>query len=51
MNDVTEATFEESVLKADGPVLVDFWAPGKPGRRASGGPDAFPRLSPWLRAL
>ncbi len=27
MNDVTEATFEESVLKADGPVLVDFWAP------------------------
>jgi thioredoxin 1 len=27
MNEVTEATFEESVLKADGPVLVDFWAP------------------------
>jgi thioredoxin 1 len=24
---VTDATFEQDVLKADGPVLVDFWAP------------------------
>ncbi len=24
---VTDATFEAEVLKADGPVLVDFWAP------------------------
>jgi thioredoxin 1 len=23
---VTDATFEETVLKADGPVLVEFWA-------------------------
>jgi len=23
---VTDATFEDEVLKADGPVLVDFWA-------------------------
>ena len=25
--EVTDATFEESVLKAQGAVLVDFWAP------------------------
>ncbi|HKZ51462.1 MAG TPA: thioredoxin [Dehalococcoidia bacterium] len=25
--DVTDATFNEEVLKADLPVLVDFWAP------------------------
>ncbi len=25
--DVSDDTFEERVLKADGPVLVDFWAP------------------------
>ncbi len=25
--EVTDATFEQSVLKAEGPVLVDFWAP------------------------
>jgi thioredoxin 1 len=25
--EVTEATFEETVLRAEGPVLVDFWAP------------------------
>lgn len=24
---VTDATFEQDVVKADGPVLVDFWAP------------------------
>jgi thioredoxin 1 len=24
---VTDATFEQDVLKADAPVLVDFWAP------------------------
>ena len=24
---VTDADFDEKVLKADGPVLVDFWAP------------------------
>jgi thioredoxin 1 len=26
MENVTEATFEEKVLKSDRPVLVDFWA-------------------------
>jgi thioredoxin 1 len=26
MNKVTDATFEADVLKASGPVLVDFWA-------------------------
>ena len=25
--DVTDATFQSDVLGADGPVLVDFWAP------------------------
>jgi thioredoxin 1 len=25
--DVTDATFEDTVLKSDKPVLVDFWAP------------------------
>src|SRR6185437_12557166 len=25
--EVTDATFEQQVLKANGPVLVDFWAP------------------------
>ncbi|SMX87626.1 thioredoxin [Brevibacterium sp. 239c] len=25
--EVTDATFEETVLKSDKPVLVDFWAP------------------------
>jgi thioredoxin 1 len=24
---VTDATFEQDVLEADGPVVVDFWAP------------------------
>jgi len=28
--EVTDATFEQQVLKADRPVLVDFWAPGCP---------------------
>ena|SRR5579883_1136547 len=27
MADVTDATFQEQVLKAKNPVLVDFWAP------------------------
>lgn len=27
MDDVTDATFQEEVLEADGPVVVDFWAP------------------------
>jgi thioredoxin 1 len=27
MIEVTDATFEDEVLRADGPVLVDFWAP------------------------
>ncbi|RAG60167.1 thiol reductase thioredoxin, partial [Burkholderia multivorans] len=25
--EVTDATFDETVLKSDKPVLVDFWAP------------------------
>jgi thioredoxin 1 len=27
LNDVTDANFKEKVLDAEGPVLVDFWAP------------------------
>jgi thioredoxin 1 len=27
MDDVTDATFKEQVLDAEGPVVVDFWAP------------------------
>ena len=27
MNETTDASFGEDVLAADGPVLVDFWAP------------------------
>ncbi len=27
IEEVTEATFEEKVLKSDKPVVVDFWAP------------------------
>jgi thioredoxin 1 len=27
LNDVTDASFQVDVLEADGPVLVDFWAP------------------------
>jgi thioredoxin len=27
LTDVTDATFKSDVLEADGPVLVDFWAP------------------------
>jgi thioredoxin 1 len=27
MRDVTDASFEEDVLRADRPVAVDFWAP------------------------
>ena len=27
MDDVTDATFQQEVLDADGPVVVDFWAP------------------------
>jgi thioredoxin 1 len=27
LNDVTDATFKAEVLEAEGPVLVDFWAP------------------------
>ncbi len=27
VRDVTDATFEQEVLKSEGPVLVDFWAP------------------------
>lgn len=27
MRDVSDASFQQEVLDADGPVLVDFWAP------------------------
>ena len=27
MREITDATFEAEVLRADGPVVVDFWAP------------------------
>jgi thioredoxin 1 len=27
VREITDATFEEEVLRADGPVVVDFWAP------------------------
>ena len=27
LSDVTDATFKSDVLEAEGPVLVDFWAP------------------------
>ena len=27
LSDVTDANFQSEVLEADGPVLVDFWAP------------------------
>ncbi|HZT16261.1 MAG TPA: thioredoxin [Gaiellaceae bacterium] len=27
MKDITDASFEAEVLQADGPVVVDFWAP------------------------
>ena len=27
LSDVTDANFKSEVLEADGPVLVDFWAP------------------------
>ncbi len=28
MRDVDDASFEREVLQAEGPVVVDFWAPG-----------------------
>src|ERR1700689_3780698 len=27
MRDVTDGSFEQDVIRADGPVVVDFWAP------------------------
>ena len=27
VDDVTDATFQQEVLEADGPIVVDFWAP------------------------